>query len=384
MTLSPQEIKRYSRQMILPELGQEGQLRLKAAKVLLVGAGGLGSPSAIYLAAAGIGTLGIIDADKVEISNLHRQVVHFNEDLGKLKVTSAQEKINRINPQVQVIPYATRLNAQNALAMIKDYDLVIDGTDNFPARYLINDACVLSGKPFIFGGVLRFEGQCSVFGLTKGPCYRCIFAQPPSANEIPSCAEAGVLGILPGIIGLLQSNEATKLICGIGEPLAGRLLIFDALATSFREVKIKKDPHCPICGPNRTINEITEYQPTCTHPPQPTEDSMTYEGIPEITVQELKQKLDQPSPKFILIDVREPQEWDIVHLDTAILKPLSTFEQNYQDIPTNKPVYIHCKVGGRSRMAVEFLQTKGYTNCFNVKGGIDAWVAEIDQSLPTY
>jgi adenylyltransferase/sulfurtransferase len=351
---------------------------------LLVGAGGLGSPSAIYLAAAGVGTLGVMDADTVDISNLHRQVAHFTDDLGKPKVTSAREKMERINPDVRVIPYASRMNARNALNVIKDYDLVIDGTDNFPARYLINDACVLSGKPFIFGGILRFEGQCSMFGLSGGPCYRCIFAQPPGPDDIPSCAQAGVLGVLPGMIGLLQSNEAIKWICDIGELLTGRLLIFDALAASFREVKINKDPRCPICGPHRTIHQLTEHQPACLSPTQTTQTPMSHDTIPEITVRELKRKIDQTSRKLLLLDVREQPEWDIAHIDGAILKPLSAFEKHYQDIPRDQTVYIYCKAGGRSGMAVEFLRTKGYTNCFNVKGGIDAWTAEIDQSLPAY
>lgn len=388
MELTPDEIKRYQRHLLLPELGKEGQLKLKRAKILLVGAGGLGSPSAIYLSAAGVGTLGLVDFDKVEFSNLQRQVIHFTGDVGKPKVTSAQEKIAQINPQVKVLTYATALNSQNALNILKNYDLVIDGTDNFPTRYLVNDACVLSGKPLIYGAVFRFEGQCSVFGLKDGPCYRCFFREPPAPDEIPSCAEAGVLGILPGIIGLLQANEAIKIICQIGEPLKGRLLLLDALTTRFREIQIKKDPQCPLCGPKRTIHELAEHhQPICnaqTAQTAKTQGSTLSKDISEITVQELKHMLDDPPHGFYLLDVREPFEWEIARITGAVLKPLSSLEDNYRNIPKDKKIAVYCKMGGRSLQAVQFLKEKGYPSLVNVKGGINAWAEEIDTGMPTY
>ena len=384
MELTNDEIKRYGRHLILPEIGKEGQLKLKSAKVLLIGAGGLGSPAAIYLSAAGVGNLGIVDFDRVEFSNLHRQVIHFTDDIGKPKVISAKEKISRLNPQVNVITQATTFNSKNALAIIKDYDLIIDGTDNFPTRYLINDACVLSGKPYVYGGIFRFEGQCSVFGLDDGPCYRCLFQEPPEPGEVPSCAEAGVLGVLPGIIGLLQANEAIKMICQIGEPLKGRLLLFDALATHFREIKIKKDPQCPICGPHRTIHKLVEYAPICDVQTPTSSTKTKGEDMHEITVQELKKIMDERPKDFYLLDVRELVEWDIAHIEGAVLKPLSTFEEDYQDIPKDKKIYVHCKVGGRSLMAAKFLNSKGYPNVANVKGGIEAWAKEIDPSMAQY
>ena len=384
MGLTNEEIKRYGRHLVLPEFGEEGQLKLKGAKILLVGAGGLGSPAAIYLSAAGVGTLGLVDFDKVEFSNLHRQVIHFTKDVGKSKVGSAKEKIAQINPEVKVITQETTLNSKNALALIKDYDLIIDGTDNFPTRYLINDACVLSKKPYIYGGIFRFEGQCSVFGFEDGPCYRCLFQEPPNAGEVPSCAEAGVIGVLPGIIGLLQANEAIKIICQIGESLKGRLLIFDALTTHFREVKIKKDPQCPMCGSHRTIHELVEYSPICDLQTQTTSMETKGEDMYEITVRELKKIMDERSEDFYLLDVRELEEWNIAHIEGAVLKPFSTFKDNYQDIPQDKKIYVHCKVGGRSLNVAKFLKTEGYQNVANVKGGIDAWAKEIDPTMPKY
>lgn len=384
MELTNDEIKRYGRHLLLPEIGKGGQLKLKRARILLVGAGGLGSPQAIYLSAAGVGTLGLVDFDRVEFSNLQRQVIHFTPDIGKSKVISAQEKIVQINPEVKVIPHETILNAQNALDIIQGYDLIIDGTDNFPTRYLINDACIFLGKPFIYGGIFRFEGQCSVFGFDRGPCYRCFFQQPPAPGSVPSCAEAGVLGVLPGIIGLLQANEAIKVICQIGKPLKGRLLLFDALATHFREIQIKKDPTCPMCSPNRTIHALVEYAPIChdqTHTPPGTSAN---ESSPEVTVQELKQIIDDQPSDFCLLDVREPEEWEIAHIKGAILKPLSELENNFQDIPTDKRVFVHCKMGGRSQKAIQFLANKGYRHLVHVKGGIDAWAREIDTTMPQY
>lgn len=377
MKLTNKEIERYGRHLLLPEIGEEGQLKLKNAKVLIVGVGGLGSPVAIYLATAGVGTLGLIDFDKVELSNLHRQVIHFTDDIGKQKVISAKEKISQLNPEVKTVIYETRFSADNALKVIKDFDLVIDGSDNFPTRYLINDACVLSGKPYVFGGIFRFEGQCSVFGLSDGPCYRCFFEEPPKPGEVPSCAEAGVIGVLPGIIGILQAQEAIKFICGIGEPLKGRLLMFDGLSTSFREIKIKKNFNCAICGPKRTIHKLTEAKGAC-------EVNLNID-VPEITVQELKKKLDKNAKSVYLIDVREQEEWDIVHIPGARLKPISNFENNYADIPKDTTVYFHCGGGGRSKRAIKFLKDKGYTNeLVNVKGGVNAWAKEIDPKMPRY
>ena len=367
MELSSKEITRYSRQLLLPEIGKEGQSRLKQAKVLIVGAGGLGSPVAIYLATAGVGTVGIIDPDQVELTNLHRQIIHSTPDIGKPKVVSAKEKIFQLNPEIKVVTYPGRFTAQNALKIIQNYDLIVDGTDNFPTRYLINDACVLSGKPFIFGGVFRFEGQCSVFAFENGPCYRCLFENPPQPGQVPSCTEAGVLGVLPGIIGLLQANEAIKIICQIGETLKERLLIFDGLTTQFREIQIKKNPDCLICGPKRTIHQVTECAPICSPDVQ---DQIL---IPTITVQELKTIIEQKPSHFCLIDVREQKEWDIDHIASAILKPLSTLENNYHGIPKDRKIYVHCKTGGRSLAAIKFLRTKGYRDLFLVSGGMDAW-----------
>ena len=381
MEFSKKELERYGRHLLLSEIGQQGQLKLKKSKILLIGTGGLGSPAAIYLAAAGVGTIGLIDFDRVDLSNLHRQVIHFTPDIGRPKVISAQEKINALNPEIKVVTYDTKLDSSNALEIFKEFDLIVDGTDNFPSRYLINDACVLSKKPYVFGGILRFEGQCSIFGLDDGPCYRCLFSEPPQPGQIPSCSEAGVLGVLPGVIGLLQANEAIKLICGIGQPLKGRLLLFDALAASFREVRIKKNPQCAICGPNRTITKLIDYQLFCDARPKTQETANT---VQEISVKELKNIMDQKSKGFYLLDVREQFEWELAKIDGAVLKPLSSLKDKYQDIPKDKRVFVHCKLGGRSRQAAEFLKTKGYQNVFNVKGGIDAWAQEVDPKITRY
>jgi sulfur-carrier protein adenylyltransferase/sulfurtransferase len=371
INFSSEEKIRYSRQTILPMIGQAGQMRLKKAHVLLVGAGGLGSSPAIYLAAAGVGTIGLIDADVVSLSNLHRQVLHYTWDINKPKVISAAEKLKQINPEVHIITHEERLTAQNAQAIFSSYDFIIDGTDNLPSRYLINDACFFLNKMFIFGGVHQFEGQLSIFGA-GGPCYRCLFREPPPPEEMPSCAEAGVIGVLPGIIGLMQANEAIKWICQLGESLQGRLLIFDALAVRWRELKIKKDPACPLCGTDPTIRTLQEYQWQC-----PTEEPIT-----EITVQELQQ-LRAQQPDLYLLDVREQAEWDIAHIEGAHLKPLSTLEKNFQEIPNNRPVYCFCKLGGRSQKAIKFLKTKGYTQVINIKGGIQAW-SQIDAAIAQY
>ena len=367
--LSEEEKIRYARQTILPMIGQAGQMRLKNARVLLIGAGGLGSSPAIYLAAAGVGTIGLVDADVVSLSNLHRQILHYTSDIDKPKVISAYEKLKQINPHVKVVAHQKRLNAENAQTILADYDLIIDGTDNLPSRYLINDACFFLEKIFIFGGVQQFEGQLSIFG-PGGPCYRCFFREMPPPDEMPSCAEAGVIGVVPGIIGLMQANEAIKWICKIGEPLLGRLMIFDALSVHWRNIKIKKDPECPLCGTHPTIHTLEEYTWNCS----------TQE---EITVQELKKLRDQ-QPNLYLLDVREQAEWDIARIKGAHLKPLSTLEKNFQDIPKDKPVYCFCKLGGRSAKAIKFLKSQGYSSLINIKGGIQAWSEEIDPSISRY
>ncbi|MGE0267113.1 MAG: molybdopterin-synthase adenylyltransferase MoeB [Candidatus Omnitrophota bacterium] len=374
---SQEEKIRYSRQTILPMIGAQGQQRLKDARVLLVGAGGLGSSPAIYLAAAGVGTIGLIDADTVSLSNLHRQVLHYTSDIDCLKVDSAADKLKQINPHVQVIKHPVRLTAVNAREIISGYDLIIDGTDNLPSRYLINDACFFLNKHFIFGGVHQFEGQVSIFG-PGGPCYRCLFREPPPPEEMPSCAEAGVIGVVPGIIGLMQANEAVKWICRIGESLLGRLLIFDALSVRWHAVTIKKDPDCPLCGTSPTIHSVENDQWHCAVPEKPQEAV-----IAEITVKELKQRRDQ-DPDLYLLDVREQAEWDIARIDGACLKPLSNLDENFEDIPKDRTVYCYCKAGGRSARAIEFLQSKGYTDLVKIKGGIEAWSKEIDPTIAQY
>lgn len=369
-TFSQEEKIRYARQTILPMIGPEGQMKLKNAHVLMIGAGGLGSSPAIYLAAAGIGTIGLVDADTVSLSNLHRQILHYTSDIDKPKVVSASEKLKQINPHVNIIQHQKRFTADNAKSLLAGYDLVIDGTDNLPSRYLINDAAFFAKKPFIFGGVHQFEGQLCVFG-PGGPCYRCLFHELPPPEEMPSCAEAGVIGVVPGIIGLMQANEVIKLICKIGEPLLGRLLIFDALSSHWREVKIKKDPECPLCGTHPTIRKLEEYIWQCAAEDEPK----------EITVGELKQLRDK-EPNLYLLDVREQAEWDIARIEGAHFKPWSVLKDNFADIPKNKTVYCFCKMGGRSAQALKFLKSQGYTSLVKIKGGIQAWSEEVDPSIP--
>ncbi|MCB9771906.1 MAG: molybdopterin-synthase adenylyltransferase MoeB [Candidatus Omnitrophica bacterium] len=366
---SQSEKVRYSRQTILPQFGLTGQTKLKNARVLFVGAGGLGSAPAIYLAAAGVGTIGLIDPDKVSLSNLHRQILHFTPDVDKPKVVSASEKLTQINPNVKIVTYQERLTVQNAQSIIDDYDVVIDGTDNLPSRYLINDACFFLKKNFIFGGVYQFEGQVSVFGAS-GPCYRCIFREMPSPEEMPSCVEAGVIGVIPGIIGLMQANEAIKGICGMGESLLGRLLIFDALSACWREVKIKNDPECPLCGAHPTIKKLEEYSWECA-------SGKMSQMMLQVSVRELKELRDK-NPDLYLLDVREQEEWDVDRIEGAHLKPMSQLQDNYQDIPKDKPVYCYCHAGGRSARVVGFLKSQGYENVYNVIGGMQAWSEEID------
>ena len=378
--LSNDEIARYSRHLIMPEVALDGQKQLKAAKVLTVGTGGLGSPLALYLAAAGVGTLGIVDFDVVDESNLQRQILHGTSDVGRPKVESARDRINDINPNVNVVVHEEALTSENALEIFADYDVIVDGTDNFPTRYLVNDACVLLGKPNVYGSIFRFEGQASVFYAEEGPCYRCLYPEPPPPGLVPSCAEGGVLGILPGAIGTIQATETVKLILGIGEPLIGRLLLYDALGMSFREMKLRKDPNCPICGENPTVTELIDYQEFCGIPQAAAAEEKN--GVPEITVQDLKSKLDN-GESINVLDVREPHEYEVANIGVRLI-PLGELPQRLVELDQNENFAIHCKTGGRSARAVKLLQDAGFTNVYNVKGGITAWSEEIDPSIPKY
>ena len=378
--LSSEEILRYSRHLSLSEVGVEGQKRLKAASILLVGTGGLGSPLAMYLAAAGIGRLGLVDFDTVDASNLHRQLIHGTKDIGRPKIDSARESISDINPNVHVDTYETALTSANALEIMEGYDLVIDGTDNFPTRYLVNDACVLSGIPNVYGSIFRFEGQASVFGTPGGPCYRCLFPQPPPPGAVPNCAEGGVIGVLPGIVGLIQANEAIKLLLGKGIPLIGRLLLFDALAMKFREIKLKRDPNCPVCGDNPTVTELIDYNEFCGFH---AEEENEGENPMEITATEVKARMDN-SDDFILIDCREAHEYDICKIEGAILIPLSDYEAGVAAIDKSADIVIHCKLGGRSAQAQAWMLQNGYTQVLNMTGGITAWSNDVDDSVPVY
>jgi adenylyltransferase/sulfurtransferase len=380
---SNDEIARYSRHLIMPEVTLEGQKRLKAASVLCIGAGGLGSPIALYLAAAGIGRMGLVDGDVVDFSNLQRQILHGTKDVGRKKLNSARDRIREVNPNVQIDLHDTLFTSANAEELVKDYDLVIDGTDNFPTRYLSNDICVFLKKPNVYGSIFRFDGQCTVFAPhLGGPCYRCMFPEPPPPGMVPSCAEGGVLGVLPGIIGVMQAIEAIKLIMGIGEPLIGRLVHFDALKLKFREFKLRRDPKCPVCGDNPTITELIDYDQFCGIP-QAAAAEAAETPIPTMTVSELKQKLDNHD-KFVLLDVREPFEWDICHLDQAKLIPLGQLPSRMSELDSADEIVIHCKSGGRSAKAVRLLQEAGFSKLHNVEGGITAWAEEIDPSVPKY
>ncbi len=378
--LSNEEIARYSRHLIMPEVALDGQKKLKAAKVLTIGAGGLGSPLAMYLAAAGVGTLGIVDFDVVDESNLQRQIIHGTSDVGRKKMESAKETIKNINPNVNVIGFEEPLSSENALEIFKDFDIIVDGTDNFPTRYLVNDACVLLGKPNVYGSIFRFEGQASVFYAEEGPCYRCLYPEPPPPGLVPSCAEGGVLGILPGAIGIIQATETVKLILGAGDPLIGRLMLYDALGMSFREMKLRKDPDCPICGENPTVTELIDYQEFCGIPQaQAVEEE---NNVPEITVQELKQKMDNGDNVNVL-DVREPHEYEVANIGVKLI-PLGELPQRIAELDSDENFAIHCKSGARSAKAVKLLQDAGFQNAYNVKGGITAWSEEIDASVPKY
>jgi sulfur-carrier protein adenylyltransferase/sulfurtransferase len=377
--LSKDEIRRYGRHLIMPEVGLEGQKRLKGSSVLLIGAGGLGSPLALYLAAAGVGRIGIVDFDVVDQSNLQRQVIHGTESVGKPKLQSATERIFSINPYVHVEPFETHLTSENALEILKEYDVVVDGTDNFPTRYLVNDACVLLHKPNVYGSIFRFEGQVSVFDADKGPCYRCLYSEPPPPGLVPSCAEGGVLGVLPGIIGTLQANETVKLLLGIGEPLIGRLVLFDALRTEFRELKLRKNPDCPICGTHPTIHTLIDYEAFCgiVSPPS-TNGQLSH----EITVEELKRRLDEHGEIFIL-DVREPHEYQIANLG-GFLIPLNDLPNRVHELDSSKDIVVHCASGIRSARAVNFLTEMGFKKVRNLVGGINAWADNIDASVSRY
>ena len=378
--LSGEEIRRYGRHLIMPEVGMDGQKKLKAASVLLIGAGGLGSPLGLYLAAAGVGRIGIVDFDVVDYSNLQRQVLHSTKDVGRPKLASAKERLEGINPFVKIETHEMLLSSENALALFAEYNIVVDGTDNFPTRYLVNDACVITGKPNVYGSIFRFEGQVSVFATDDGPCYRCLYPEPPPPGLVPSCAEGGVLGILPGIIGTIQANETVKLIIGKGEPLIGRLLLFDALKTKFRELKLRKNPDCPVCGQHRTITSLIDYEAFCGV--QAGWDSFTREEQYEITVDELKKRLDNKDDLFIL-DVREPQEYQICNLNGYLI-PLKELPKRINELDTAKEIVVHCKVGGRSRQAVEFMKQSGFRKVKNLVGGIDEWAETIDPAMPRY
>ena len=373
--LTREELARYSRHLILPDVGVEGQRRLKAARVLLVGAGGLGSPLALYLSAAGVGTLGIVDFDKVDVTNLQRQVVHGTADVGRSKLDSAAERIYDINPYVNVERFETRLTSENALDIIREFDIVVDGTDNFATRYLVNDACVILGKPNVYGSIFRFEGQASVLATPDGPCYRCLFREPPPPGLVPSCAEGGVLGVLPGLVGTIQATEAIKLILGIGEPLIGRLLLVDALTAQFRTVKIRRDPTCPACGTHE-IQELIDYDAFCGAGAEPV-------TVKEITPRQVAEKLARRDD-FDLIDVREPFEWEIAHIEGARLVPLSTFPGAIDTLNRNREIIVQCKVGGRSARAAEALIAAGFRNVWNLAGGITRWSDEVDPTIPKY
>ncbi|MEQ1573465.1 MAG: molybdopterin-synthase adenylyltransferase MoeB [Vicinamibacterales bacterium] len=383
--LSPDEIKRYSRHLIMPEMGMDKQRQLKAGSVLCIGAGGLGSPAAMYLAAAGIGRLGIVDFDVVDFSNLQRQLLHGTSDVGRSKNESAKSRLNDLNPHVQVDTYETLLNSQNALDLFRDYDVILDGTDNFPTRYLVNDACVLTGKPNAYGSIFRFEGQASVFATKGGPCYRCLYPEPPPPGLVPSCAEGGVLGVLPGIIGVIQATEAIKVILGIGEPLVGRFLIYDALKMRFRELKLRKDPDCPACGTHPTVTKLIDYEQFCGIQPEPQTVQPKGGAVNEweITSVELKRRMDA-GDRLLVLDVREPNEYQINRITGSALIPLGELPRRYQELPKDREIITQCKVGARSQRALEFLRTVGFTDLKNLKGGILDWIDKVDPSQPKY
>jgi sulfur-carrier protein adenylyltransferase/sulfurtransferase len=380
--LTTDDLSRYSRHLILPEVGMEGQQKLKAARVLCVGTGGLGSPLAFYLAAAGIGTLGLVDFDVVDASNLQRQIIHSTRDIGRKKLDSAEEKLKALNPALNVVKHDTMLSSANALEILKDYDIVADGTDNFPTRYLVNDACVILGKPNVYGSIFRFEGQASVFATEQGPCYRCLYPEPPPPGLVPSCAEGGVLGILPGLVGVIQATEAIKLILGNGEPLIGRLLLVDALNMRFRELKLRKNPDCPVCGTHPTVTQLIDYDQFCGIAHETPQQAVMKNGIPQLTVKELKRRLDAGEDVFVL-DVREPYEYQIANIGGKLI-PQNDVPQRLAEIDRNREIVVHCLSGGRSQRIAEYLKQAGYARVTNLAGGIRAWSEEIDPSVRKY
>jgi adenylyltransferase/sulfurtransferase len=382
MQLNNDEIRRYSRHLILPEVGLAGQKKICSTSVVCIGAGGLGSPIAMYLAAAGIGKIGLVDFDTVDFSNLQRQIIHGTNDVGRPKCDSAKETIHRINPNVEVVLHNAALNSGNALDILAQYDIVVDGTDNFPTRYLTNDACVLLKKPNVYGSIFRFEGQASVFAPhLNGPCYRCLYPEPPPPGMVPSCAEGGVLGVLPGIVGCIQATEILKLALGKGSSLIGRLLLFNALEMKFRELRLRPDPQCPLCGENPTITKLIDYQQFCGIVPEP---AVPASNPDEVTVQEMKRALDDPKLGIKVIDVREPDEYQIAHVNGVPLFPLSVLPQRFTELDPNQHMYIHCKSGVRSMKALHFLRGQGFKYLKSVKGGINAWSDEIDHAVPKY
>jgi adenylyltransferase/sulfurtransferase len=380
--LTRNELARYSRHLILPEVGEEGQRKLKAARVLCVGTGGLGSPLALYLAAAGVGTLGLVDFDVVDASNLQRQIIHSTADIGRKKLDSAAERLQALNPDLNVVKHDTRLASANALDILKDYDVIADGTDNFPTRYLVNDACVLLGKPNVYGSIFRFEGQASVFATEDGPCYRCLYPEPPPPGLVPSCAEGGVLGVLPGLVGVIQATETIKLILGKGSPLVGRLLLVDALNMRFRELKLGKNPECPVCGAHPAVTQLIDYQQFCGIAPAAKEEIAVKNGIPQISAIELKRRMDA-GEDLLVLDVREPFEYQIANIGGKLI-PQNEVPQRLNEIDGDREIVVHCKAGGRSQRIAELLKQSGYRNVSNLAGGILAWSNEVDAAVAKY
>jgi len=378
--LSKEEVLRYSRHLIMPEVGMDGQLKLRRARVLLIGTGGLGAPLGLYLAAAGVGHLGLVDFDVVDFTNLQRQVTFSTSDVGKPKIAAAKARLSGINPSIEIETFETRLTSANALELFRDFDIIVDGTDNFPTRYLVNDACVLLGKPNVYGSIFRFEGQATVFGYPGGPCYRCLYPEPPPPGLVPSCAEGGVLGVLPGIVGAIQAMETIKLILGSGEPLVGRLLLFDALGMRFRELRLRKNPACPLCGEHRTITGLIDYEEFCGIRGE--EAAPVTNGIPEITAREMKARLDRGDNLFIL-DVREPHEFQICNLQGHLI-PLGQLPQRVKELDSSREIVVHCRSGKRSAEAIMFLQQAGFRKLWNLKGGVLAWSDEVDPTMPKY
>jgi adenylyltransferase/sulfurtransferase len=384
--LNSDEVRRYSRHLIMPEVGVEGQRKLKAARVLCIGAGGLGSPAALYLAAAGVGTLGLCDFDAVDFSNLQRQVLFSTDDVGRPKLRAASDRLKGLNPNIRIIGHETMLTSANALDIFKDYDIIVDGADNFPTRYLVNDACVISGKPNVYGSIFRFDGQVSIFATKGGPCYRCLYPEPPPPGLVPSCAEGGVLGVLPGIVGTIQAAEAIKLILGIGDSMVGRLLLFDALQMKFRMLKLQRDVNCPVCGDHPTVTRLIDYEQFCGITPQvKAADQGKVSADQEMSVSDLKARLDQHN--VFLLDVREPREWEISRIEGATLIPLAELPKRLNELPdpTNGlEIVVQCKTGIRSAKAVNLLRERGYTRVKNLRGGIMEWIQRVDPSLHSY